>query len=88
LLTPLIEQAVAAALVRQRMAPAVRNSMPIADLNSRAKTVILAARRELRPAVGERERLEALLSVRLGSGTFRASDRFEQSLQRAPDSAR
>jgi len=42
--------------------------MPIADLNSNARIVILAARKELKPAAGERERLEALLEARLGAG--------------------
>jgi hypothetical protein len=41
--------------------------MPIADLNSRARIVILAAQKELRPAAGERERLEELLDARLGA---------------------
>jgi hypothetical protein len=41
--------------------------MRIADLNSRAQIVIVAARKELRPAVGERERLEALVNARISA---------------------
>jgi len=46
--------------------------------------VILAARKDLRPGVGERERLEALLNARIGSGTLES--RLEHSPPRSPDS--
>ncbi|HEY3253789.1 MAG TPA: hypothetical protein VGJ91_07570 [Polyangiaceae bacterium] len=60
--------------------------MPLTDLNSTAQVVILAARAELRPAAGERERLEALLIARIGAGTREPRAAFEQSLP--PDSVR
>jgi hypothetical protein len=47
----------------------VRKAMPIADLSSGARVVIRAARKELQPAAGERERLEALLVARIGVGS-------------------
>jgi len=63
-----------------------QNSMPIADLNSRAQILILAARVELRPAAGERERLEALVSARIGAREPWIS--VEHSSSRSPDSVR
>jgi len=62
--------------------------MPIADLQPKVQTVILAARKELRPAAGERERLESLLNARLGSAERAAWGGFGQSLPRSPDSGR
>ena len=62
--------------------------MSIADLNSRAQVVILAARKELQPAAGERERIEALVIARIGSGVLEAWAGFEHSLPRSPESAR
>ena len=62
--------------------------MPIADLNSRAQVVILAARKELRPGVGERERLEALVIARIGAGAPEAWAGFEHPLPLSPESAR
>lgn len=58
--------------------------MPIADLNSNAQTLIRAARNALRPAAGERERLEALLKARIGSGALEERARFDQSQPRQP----
>jgi hypothetical protein len=58
--------------------------MPIADLDSRAQVLILAARKELRPAAGERERLEALLNARIGAGSLEAWARFEPSHLKSP----
>jgi hypothetical protein len=69
-------------------AQVAKNLMPIADLNSRAQTVILAARRELQPATGERERLEALLSARIGRSALEAWAALEQSLLRSSDNVR
>jgi hypothetical protein len=62
--------------------------MPSADLNSRAQIVILAAQKELQPAAGERERLEALLEACIGAGVLEAGSAGDQSLPRAPDSVR
>jgi hypothetical protein len=62
--------------------------MPIADLNPSAQVVILAARRELRPTAGERERIEALVIARIGDGAPEAWATLEHSLPRAPESAR
>jgi hypothetical protein len=62
--------------------------MPIANLNSRAQIVILAARKELQPAAGERERLEALLNARIGYGGRGVSAGREQSLPGSASSAR
>jgi hypothetical protein len=39
--------------------------MPIADLDSRAQAVVLAAWKELLPPAGERERLAGLLEARI-----------------------
>jgi hypothetical protein len=39
--------------------------MPIADLDSRAQAVVLAAWKELLPPAGERERLALLLEARI-----------------------
>jgi hypothetical protein len=57
--------------------------MPIVDLNSRAQIVILTAQKELQPAPGERERLEALLNARIGAGALEARTAFDQSLPRS-----
>jgi hypothetical protein len=62
--------------------------MPTADLNSKAQTLIRAARKALRPAAGERERLEALLKARIGSGALEDRARFDQSQPRSLDAAR
>jgi len=56
--------------------------MPIADLNSSAQIVILTARRELQPAAGERERLEALLNARIVAGAPAAWGALDHSLPR------
>ncbi|HET7544534.1 MAG TPA: hypothetical protein VFK05_31910 [Polyangiaceae bacterium] len=60
--------------------------MPIANLNSSAQIVILAARKESQPAAGERERLEALLNVRIGTA-LEAWPALDQSLAHAPERA-
>ena len=65
-----------------------QNSMPLAELKSIAQIVILAARKELRPAAGERERLESLLDARIGAGELEAWAAFDQSLPRSPESVR
>jgi hypothetical protein len=62
--------------------------MPIADLDSRAQTVILAARRELRPAAGERERLEVLLDARIGALTLEGCPASGQWLLQSSDNVR
>ena len=62
--------------------------MPIADLNSRAQVVILAALKELQPAAGERERLEELVIARIGAGAPEAWAGLEYSLPHSPESAR
>jgi len=62
--------------------------MPIVDLNSRAQVVILAARKELQPAAGERERLEELLDALIGARAVVAWPRLDQLLPRAPDRVR
>jgi len=58
--------------------------MPIAHLNSRAQILILAARRELQPGAGERERLAALLNARIGAGALEAWPASEPSRPRSP----
>jgi len=73
---------------RGHQAQVNKSSMPIADLNSSAQVLILEARRELQPAAGERERLEALLSTRLGVSAIEAWTSLDHSMQRSPDSAR
>jgi len=62
--------------------------MFIADLNSSAQVVILAARRELQPEAGARERLEALLNARIGAGAIEAWLGVDPALPPSPDSAR
>jgi len=62
--------------------------MPIVDLNSRAQVVILAARRELQPAAGERERLEELLDALIGAGAIATWPRWDHALSRSPDRVR
>ena len=65
-----------------------QTSMPIADLNSKAQTLIRAARNALKPADGERERLEALLTARIGSAAPEDRARFDQWQPRSPYGAR
>jgi hypothetical protein len=62
--------------------------MPIADLNSSAQTVIRAAREELQPATGERERLEALLDARIGAHSPEAWSGVYQSALRVSHTVR
>ena len=50
--------------------------------------MILAARKELQPAAGERERIEALVIARIGAGAPEAWAGFEHSLPQSPESAR
>lgn len=65
-----------------------QNSMPFDDLNTRAQLLIRAARKELQPAAGERERLEALLRARIGSGALEAWSGWDLLLPPSPDSVR
>ena len=62
--------------------------MKMAELNSKAQTLIHAARKALKPEAGERERLELLLKARIASGALEHSARFDRSQPRSPYGAR